>query len=191
MPKVSRVRRRDPSPQAAPEPVVATAVEEPDHHEFDYGSASSEFETSKEIDQISAALVAFRAECANPKKDRKAHNYRYVSLANIIENTQPLLAANGLALTQFPVAVPGALGVISLLVHESGQFIRSRFVMPIPALSGTNATQDAGAAITYARRYAAGGILFISSDEDTDADYESGSDDEAPAPRRKKIRRRG
>jgi hypothetical protein len=176
MAKVRKVRRV--AVEAAPAAPEPAPVEE---NTFDPGLGSTEFETSTEIDQIAAALVEFRKDCPNPQKDRQAHNYSYVSLANIIENTQELLYAQGLALTQFPIAAQGGLGVISLLVHTSGQYFRSRFVMPIPALSGTNATQDAGAAITYARRYAASGILFIASDEDTDADYER-----TPATRRKR-----
>ena len=62
-----------------------------------------------------------------------------------------------------------SLGVITVLVHESGQFVRARFLMPIPSLSSTNVTQDAGAAITYARRYALSAVLGVASDDDTDA----------------------
>ena len=128
----------------------------------------TEYETSPALDKLAAAFVAFRAACPNMEKDRKGYNYRYVTLDNIIETSREHLKKNGLAVTQFPIASPGNLGVITILLHTSGQFIRARFMMPIPGLSGTNVTQNAGAAITYARRYALSAVLCVAADEDTD-----------------------
>jgi len=132
-----------------------------------------EYETSPQIDKLAKAFVAFRASCPNVDKDRQGYNYKYATLGNIIATSRDHLKKNGLAVMQFPIAGVKSLGVITTLLHESGQFIRARFLMPIPGLSGTNVTQDAGAAITYARRYALSAVLCIASDEDTDADYKS------------------
>lgn len=127
-----------------------------------------EYETSESIDKLAKAFVAFRSTCPNVDKDRDGYNYRYATLGNIIAKSREHLKKNGLAIMQFPIAGTKALGVITVLLHESGQFIRARFLMPIPGLSGTNVTQDGGAAITYARRYAMSAVLCIASDEDTD-----------------------
>lgn len=163
----SRERREaEPSAEKAdPSPVAPPISDDPSNELV-------EFDSSPDLDQLASAFVQFREEAENPGKDREGYNYSYTSLANVIETTQPLLAKYGLAVSQFPIASARGLGVLTILMHSSGQYIRSRFVMPIPALSGTNATQDAGAAITYARRYALSAVLCIASDEDTDADYE-------------------
>lgn len=134
-----------------------------------------EYETSDEIDQLAKAFVAFRAVCPNVDKDRDGYNYKYATLGNIIAKSREHLKKAGLAIMQFPIAGTKSLGVITVLLHESGQFIRARFLMPIPSLSSTNVTQDAGAAITYARRYSISAVLCIASDEDTDASYSGGS----------------
>jgi hypothetical protein len=138
---------------------------------FEASPAHLEYETSPEIDKIAKAFVAFRSTCPNVDKDRDGYNYKYATLGNIIGITREHLKKNNLAVMQFPIAGNKAIGVITTLLHESGQFIRARFLMPIPTLSGTNVTQDAGAAITYARRYALAAVLSIASDEDTDASY--------------------
>lgn len=132
-----------------------------------------EYESSPSIDKLAKAFVAFRATCPNVDKDRDGYNYKYATLGNIIAKSRDHLKKNGLAVMQFPIAEPKSLGVITVVMHESGQFIRARFLMPIPSLSSTNVTQDAGAAITYARRYALSAVLGIASDEDTDGNYGS------------------
>jgi hypothetical protein len=130
-----------------------------------------EWEQSDDISKLAAALVSFRREAKNPEKDKQGYNYRYTTLDNIIVTTQPLLAKNGLAVLQHPVSDgKGGVGVATMLVHSSGQFVRSRYILPTPLLSGQiNAAQEAGAAITYARRYGINAILNLASDEDTDA----------------------
>lgn len=152
-----------------PEPKVRAGADiVPLPYVEDQSTGKVEYETSESLDKLAAAFVAFRAACPNMEKDRKGYNYRYVTLDNIIETSREHLKKNGLAVTQFPIASPGNLGVITVLMHASGQYIRARFMMPIPSLSSTNVTQNAGAAITYARRYALSAVLCVAADEDTD-----------------------
>lgn len=152
--------------------------------------AGPEYETSENLDKLAKAFVAFRAACPNVDKDREGYNYNYATLGNIIEKSREHLKKQGLAITQFPIAGVQSLGVITVLMHESGQFIRARFLMPIPDLSSANVTQAAGAAITYARRYALAAVLCIAADQDTDAAYEE--PEEEPVKRAPvKVKRRG
>jgi hypothetical protein len=146
-----------------------------------------EFDQSESIDKISKAIVAFRAKCPNVEKDKQGYGYKYATLGNIINKTRDILKANGLAVIQFPIAGHNALGCITTVIHESGQYLRARFLMPVPELTATNVTQNAGAAITYARRYALGAVLGIATDDDTDATY---VEDDAPARPRGRIKRR-
>lgn len=166
-PKVTRVVPKTSPPESTstiktkPEADSAPLPEQPPEGRMEY-------ETSESIDKLAAAFVGFRAACPNMEKDRKGYNYRYTTLGHIIEASRDHLKKAGLAVMQFPIASPGYLGVITVLMHASGQFIRARFMMPIPGLSGTNVTQNAGAAITYARRYALSAVLCVAADEDTD-----------------------
>ena len=175
MPKVRKVRRvAKPAPSTVEDESPSV---EPQSPSLDPPASTpeplvSEFDCSPSIANLTEAFVAFRKDCPNPGKDKQGHNYRYVSLANIIINTQELLNEHGLAVTQFPISSPAGLGCITMLVHTSGEYIRSRFVLPIPALKGINVSQEGGAAITYARRYAMSAVLCIAADEDTDATYD-------------------
>lgn len=148
-------------PKAQPDNILSVIPEE-------LSGGKIEYETSADLDKLATAFVAFRAACPNMEKDRKGYNYYYTTLGNIIETSRAHLKKAGLAVMQFPIAAPGYLGVITILMHESGQFIRARFMLPIPGMSGTNVTQNAGAAITYARRYALSAVLCVAADEDTD-----------------------
>jgi hypothetical protein len=153
----------DETPAATPDVVPSFPENEP---------LVSEFEASPQLDQLAAAFTEFRRLCPNPQKDKAGYNYRYATLANIVVNTQELLADHGLSVVQFPTSSKLGLGCITMLMHSSGQYIRGRFVMPVPSMKGSNLTQEAGAAITYARRYALSAVLCIAADEDTDANYE-------------------
>lgn len=135
------------------------------------GSTEPEIEMSPSIDKLAAALCNLQAEITGVVKDSQGYGYSYTSLAALLDALQKPKKKHGLALYQTPVNDGGSLGVCSVLMHASGQYIKSRFVMPTPQLKGTSATQNAGAAISYARRYAAAAIFGIAS-EDTDADYD-------------------
>lgn len=125
---------------------------------------------SPSIVNLATALVKFQGE-QSPAivKDSEGYNYDYLSLAGLLLNVQPALKKNNLAIVQFPTNVGmKGLGVITLLMHNSGEYIQSEFVMPLPSLTSANVTQQAGAGITYARRYALAAVLRIAADEDTD-----------------------
>lgn len=129
-----------------------------------------EWSQSGSIAKLAKAFVAFRAKAPHKiDKDKAGYNYNYTTLGHLIETYQPLLSKHGLAVLQGPVSAPGALGVVTTLLHESGEYVRFRFLLPIPSLSSTNVAQDAGAAITYARRYGYGAVICVASEEDTDA----------------------
>jgi hypothetical protein len=73
------------------------------------------------------------------------------------------------------------VAVRTMLLHTSGQWIASRYVMPI----GDKLTPQAiGSAITYARRYALSAIVGIAPDDDDDGNAASVTParQEAPTP---------
>lgn len=93
---------------------------------------------------------------------------KYATLGAVISASKPVLAKNGLALTQFPVSEQGRIGVTSVLAHESGEWIEDTITMVPEHNKGVSEGQAAGIVITYLRRYAWASILGMYADEDED-----------------------
>lgn len=130
-------------------------------------------ETSETIVEIAKALSKFQSEVVNPKKngDNPHFGSKFATLDEIISTIRPTLTKYGLSFMQ-PTKTDGSLvGVSTLILHESGEFLQSDFIwIPIPK---TNA-QGVGAAITYGRRFSIGATLGIATEEDTDGNEISG-----------------
>jgi hypothetical protein len=125
---------------------------------------------SEKIDLLASALVKAQAEmkpapmnAVNPF----LHN-KYADLGTLIQTAEPVLAKNGLAISQLPTNEGGQLGVRTILMHQSGQFIESTVSLPLGDEKGKSLAQVAGSVITYLRRYSYSAILGMYSDEDTD-----------------------
>jgi hypothetical protein len=128
---------------------------------------------SDSIELLSKALVKAQAEMPAVKFDAENPFFKshYATLGSIIEVTRPILAEYGLSVTQLVnggISVAGdqiAVGVETILIHESGQWIGNQIVLPV---EDKNKSQASGAIITYLRRYSLAAILGIYSDEDDD-----------------------
>lgn len=146
----------------------------------------SAFGYSEKIEEIALALAKAQANFETIKKDKtvdfthqgKRTNYSYANLSSYMEMLRPVLAEQGLAVLQpcsteyIPatqmdgVLQPASNRAIAqtVLIHESGQWIRSPRIA-IQILSSK--PQDIMAALTYARRYSLG-LIGVVTDEDTD-----------------------
>jgi hypothetical protein len=134
-------------------------------------------EQSEKIDLLAAALTKVQEEIKPAAFDSVNPYYKskYASLGSVIEAAK-ILPIHGLAYTQLPISDGWYVGVENVLMHESGQWISQKFLMPIDTDS-KNPIQEAGKAITYARRYALASMLGIYSDEDTDGNAPSQASD--------------
>jgi hypothetical protein len=135
---------------------------------------------SQSIAHIAGALSKFQGEVTSPSKTREAnipsktpgkkgYAYKYADLSDIIETIRDVLKKHGLSYIQNPVHNDkGELeGVYTVILHESGEFIKFDLV---PVRAGLGATpQQIGSALTYARRYSLSLALGIAADEDDDA----------------------
>lgn len=121
------------------------------------------------INELAQAVIACQCQLKNPDKDKQGYGYKYADLSSILDQVKPVLEKNNLAVIQTAEHDNQSIGVTTTLIHASGQYIQSTLCLPIPDMKGTTITQAAGAAITYARRYAISAILNIAADEDTDA----------------------
>lgn len=143
------------------------------------------FRMSEQIDKIAAALSKAQGAMKHPKKNKTAkvtmkngdkYQYDYADLADVLDALREPFAANGLALVQIPyvdrATESTCIGVVTLMTHESGQWIEGELVMPVADAK----PQSIGSAITYGRRYMAGPMAGLSSEDDDDASAAQGND---------------
>ena len=121
-------------------------------------------EHSETINQIAAAVIAAQGELGTAKKtaDNPFFKSKYADLAGVVETARPVLTRHGLGVVQ-SADYDGELAVVeTLLVHTSGEWIKSRTV-----LKPTKADpQGMGSAVTYARRYAYMAIIGMAAEDD-------------------------
>ena len=134
---------------------------------------------SGDVKELFAALSKFQGELESASKARQGHGYKYADLAECINTAKPFLLKHGLAVTQMLGSnEQGKQTMITMLTHESGQYISSEFVMVEAVLSGgsgKNPAQVLGSAITYQRRYAFAAIIGLAQEDDDAASVSVGS----------------
>ena len=83
------------------------------------------------------------------KKNSNGHNYKYADLAE----THRFLEESGQRYYQEIDVVDGIDYIVTICTDATGKELRRCRGCRIPHLSGKNAAQELGSAITYARRY--------------------------------------
>jgi hypothetical protein len=123
--------------------------------------------TSESIDQIAGALSAARGEMTGAKKDASNPFFKssYADLASVMEAIAGPFAAHDLAYFQSVYTTDtGMIGVITRIMHKSGQWIESDPLLLPPV---KNDPQAFGSAVTYGKRYslqAACGVPSVDDD---------------------------
>ena len=133
---------------------------------------------SESISKLAVSLVKFNSEVSKIAKDAKNPFFKsnYVTLDKLIEATRPILQENGLVVMQSPLSKEdGSIGIQTLLIHESGEFIESEPIFMKPAKA--NDPQQAGSIISYMRRYSYQAILNLNTGEDDDANKSTSEED--------------
>lgn len=136
---------------------------------------------SEQINELAAALA--KAQSVMPKAKMSGINSRfadkstgktgaYATLDDIRDAVKDTLTANGISYTQHPYSINGEVGVETMLIHSSGQWMRSRFGVP----SAKHDSQAYGSILTYVRKFALAAAAGVSTQEDTDADEVSHSE---------------
>lgn len=115
---------------------------------------------------LATAFATAQAAWPDITKGRTAnvgqYRYTYADLSDILEAVRPVLATNGLFITQNVVSRANAVDVWTTLGHKTGQSIDFG-PMSFPA---GNTPQTAGSAVTYARRYALLAALGLATEDD-------------------------
>lgn len=120
-----------------------------------------------DLKEMPKALVKVQNLINNPKKNAKGmHNAKYATLDEVISVSKKILADNGFSVMQSPYNDGEVMGVETIFIHESGEYIRGRFGSKFTSAD----PQKAGGLITYYRRYSLSAMLNVASENDDDAD---------------------
>ena len=113
-----------------------------------------------------------RTEKATVKtRDGGSYSYTYSDLGDILRAVRPVMAKHGLAVFQAASSAQGVVCVATTILHTSGQWISFD---PLCLHSG-NTPQEAGSAITYARRYTLLPALNLATEDDDGSLAQGGS----------------
>jgi len=126
---------------------------------------STEVLMSEKIDKLATALCKAQSEIkgAEKKSTNPFFNSGYADLHTVIESSFPQLTKNGLSIIQGNCGdKPGVFYVTTMLLHESGQWIKSKLKMPIEKVTA----QSIGSTITYGRRYGLSAMVGIAQYDD-------------------------
>jgi len=125
---------------------------------------------SGKIDKLATALAKAQSEIIGARKTSKNPFFKsdYADLFEVLEATRPILSKHGLSIVQINdgVEVIGStafLHVGTMLMHTSGQWIKS--FIPLPIESPVNC-HKLGSAMTYGRRYGLSAMVGIAQMDD-------------------------
>lgn len=131
---------------------------------------------SESINEIAKALSLFQGEIIDVPKEKSGYNYKYAELPSYHAIARPILKAYGLSVSQLVETKADKVAITTILMHESGQWLRSTVSLPVEKELTKDGkqkkalAQEMGSIITYLKRYSYGSILgFTACDEDLDA----------------------
>lgn len=122
-------------------------------------------ERSESIAKLAEALAKAQGEIEGAKKGKENPHFRskYADLDSTWEACRKPLSAHGLSVVQLPFDCDGKIGVETLLMHESGEWIKGN--ISVKMTQETN-PQNAGSILTYLRRYSLQGAVGIAPEDD-------------------------
>jgi len=130
---------------------------------------------STQIGEVVKAITEFKKNIPDLKTDKAAGGrYKYQSLPALLTAISPVLAKNGCSIMQPVHTLGDKTYVITLIMHSSGQYLRSVTAVPeqytmIGKMVKTNENLQAmGGALTYTKRHALKSMLGIDADDDND-----------------------
>ncbi len=128
-------------------------------------------EKSETIGKLAEALAKAQGEIKPAAFDAVNPHFksRYATLGAITEACKDALSKHGLAVVQGTNAGDGRVTVETMLIHASGEWIKSSLSMK----AERDNAQGCGAVITYGRRYSLAAMVGIVADEDTDGENEN------------------
>ena len=130
---------------------------------------------TENIDLVAKALHQLQNELENINRETKAYNYKYATLASCLDHIRPLLFKYDLSVCQVgDFDDNGNYYVVTYLIHNSGQYLKSRFIykkesdLQNSKTGGDVEMKDLGLRISYIRRYALCAIVGLTQADDED-----------------------
>ena len=87
---------------------------------------------------------------------------KYADLGAVVQAVKEPFANNGLSYVQFPINDGDKIGVETILMHDSGEWLMNSFTVK----ASKQDAQGAGSVITYCRRYGLQAVAGIPSEDD-------------------------
>lgn len=125
-------------------------------------------EQSKMIAELFTEYNKVKAVMAQPKKNKKAYNYNYSPLDEVLRVIDTAIKESGtnISYTFETITGDGKAGTKVYIFSGKGAWLEfADAMLPVPK----NDAQGYGSALTYARRYAISSAFGIASEEDDDA----------------------
>jgi hypothetical protein len=135
---------------------------------------------SSQIDKLAEALSKAQSCTLLAKEGSKNPFFKsnYASLSELWASCRKPLTDNGLSVTQMPYESGNGFKMVTLLLHKSGQWIKSEVQMITPKTD----PQSFGSICTYYRRYTLAALVGLAPGDKDDDDGERGMKD-ARAPK--------
>tara|TARA_R110002020_G_C16106443_1_gene759137 strand:+ start:43 stop:552 length:510 start_codon:yes stop_codon:yes gene_type:complete len=121
-------------------------------------------EKSESIKNLAIAMCKAQGEMggAIKGKDNPFFKSKYSDLSSVVQAVKEPFANNGLSYVQFPIHEGDRIGIETILMHESGEFLSHQFTVKATKQDA----QGAGSVITYCRRYGLQAVAGIPSEDD-------------------------
>lgn len=127
------------------------------------------------IGNLATALAAAQGELEDAHKDKQGYGYSYADLSSVLSIARPVLSKHGLSVVQLLGGAGDEVTITTILMHKSGESIRTVSSMPVHQGKGMTHAQSVGAITTYLRRYSLSAMVGI-----TQTDNDAGKVSETP-----------
>jgi hypothetical protein len=119
---------------------------------------------SESIAALAKALCKAQSQMGGAKKGAVNPFFKsnYADLSSVIQAIKEPFSSNGLSYVQFPIEDNTRIGIETILMHDSGEWMSQSFTVQL----NKQDAQGAGSAITYCRRYGLQAIAGIPSEDD-------------------------
>jgi len=126
--------------------------------------------TSESIKEFATAFGLAQAEMSGVVKNKQNGGFKgadgkaslYADLAAVIEVVKQPFCNHGLCFMQFPISNTDGMGVVTRIMHNSGEWVEGEFTMPL----GKVTVHGSGSNFSYARRYALSAACGIPQTDD-------------------------
>jgi hypothetical protein len=119
---------------------------------------------SESIKELATAMAAAQGLMGSAIKGASNPFFKskYADLGSVIQAIKAPFAAHGLSYVQFPITGDNSVGVITRLMHSSGEWLEQEYFIPL----GKMDAQSVGSCLSYARRYSLQAIAGIPAEDD-------------------------